>query len=276
MPEGDTLYRTARTLHQALAGDVVTRFETAYAHLQRVHDQQPLTGRTVEAVTSRGKHLLMALSGDLLLRTHLRMSGSWHLCRVGEGWHRSPAQMRILLATEKFQAVAFNVQDAEFLARADLARNVTGQLGPDLLGASFDEAEALRRVRTRPDDPIATAVLNQRLVAGIGNIYKSETLFLCGLHPDLPVRAISDERLLEVFRVGRRLLQLNVRETSGPNIVTYGSGRRTSGIGAPDQATWVYGRAGLACRRCGTRIERAKQGLDARATFWCPTCQPAA
>ena len=132
MPEGDTIFRTARTLHLALAGREVVRFETRYAHLQRVHDEAPITGRRVEAVTSRGKHLLVAFTGRLVLRTHMRMSGSWHVYRPGEPWKLPRGQMRLVLATAAFEAVAFNVQEAEFLEAPALARSPVGRLGPDL------------------------------------------------------------------------------------------------------------------------------------------------
>lgn len=274
MPEGDTIHRTARTLHLALAGKDVVRFETRYAHLQRVHDEAPVTGRRVEAVSARGKHLLIALSGGLVLRTHMRMSGSWHVYRPGESWRLPRGLMRLVVATVDFEAVAFNVQDAEFVREDRLERGVVGRLGPDLLAQDFDEAEALRRLRAREAHPIGEALLDQRVVAGIGNVYRSEVLFLSRLHPATPVRAVDAARLAHLLTTARRLLQLNVRPTSGAGIVTRPGLRRTTGREDPIVNLWVYQRQGQPCRICGTPIERQARGPDARAAWWCPQCQP--
>ena len=268
MPEGDTIFRAARTLHRALAGHVVTRFETAYAPLARVHDDTPITGRTVEAVEARGKHLLMRFSGDLVLRTHMRMHGSWHIYRPGERWQRPPREMRVLVGTAEFVAVGFNVPDAEFEAARDLgARDAIAHLGPDLLAPDFDAAEAVRRLRERAGVPIAEALLDQRAMAGIGNVFKSEVLFEGAVHPQTPVEAVSEERLAGLVDIARRQLAANVRETTRP------SGRRTTGRMAIGEGLWVYGRGGKPCRRCGSPISFARQGVGARPTYWCPTCQ---
>src|SRR3954471_11785052 len=169
MPEGDTIFRAARTLNRALAGHQVVRFESVLPALTRIHDDTPITGRTIESVTAAGKHVLMRLSGDLVLRTHMRMNGSWHVYRPGERWLRPRRDMRIVIATERFEAVGFNVPVAEFLRVAQIARQDDLRLmGPDLLGESFDEDEAVRRLRARGETTIADALLNQRLVAGIG------------------------------------------------------------------------------------------------------------
>ncbi len=184
MPEGDTIFRAARTLHRALAGKVVTRFDTAYAPLARVHDDTPITGRTIEAVEARGKHLVMRFSGDLALRTHMRMHGSWHIYRPGERWQRPPREMRVLVGTADFVAVGFNVPDAEFEAASDVGRrDAIARLGPDLLAPDFDAAEAVRRLQARGDMTIAEALLDQRALAGIGNVFKSEVLFEGGVEP---------------------------------------------------------------------------------------------
>jgi endonuclease-8 len=178
VPEGDTIYRAARTLNRALAGDVVARFESVFPALTRVDEDRPLRGRTVEGVTASGKHLLMQFSNDLVLRTHMRMNGSWHIYRPGERWQRSRGDMRILVATARFEAVGFNIPVAEFLtARSMRRQDDLRNMGPDLLGATFDEAEAVRRLRQRGTSSIADALINQRVVAGAGNVYKSEVLF---------------------------------------------------------------------------------------------------
>src|SRR5438093_4606031 len=138
MPEGDSIFRAARTLHRALAGSTVMRFESALPALTRVDDDHPIAGRVVESVVSRGKHVLMAFSGDLLLRTHMKMSGSWHLYRPGERWQRLAADMRIVIETARFVAVGFNIPSAEFLSSHGLPRHKElGALGPDLLSADF-------------------------------------------------------------------------------------------------------------------------------------------
>src|SRR5437867_137693 len=178
MPEGDTIFRAARTLDRALAGKVVTRFETVLPRLARVDDQTPLRGRTVQRVTAAGKHLIIEFSGELFLRTHLRMNGSWHLYRTGERWRKKRDDMRLVIATEDFEAVGFNIPVAEFEKKPD----VDG-LGPDLLSAEFDATEALRRIRERDSSEVADVLLNQRVLAGIGNIYKSEALFAAGVNP---------------------------------------------------------------------------------------------
>jgi endonuclease VIII len=269
VPEGDTIFRAARTLHRALAGKVVTRFDTAYAPLARVHDDTPITGRTVDAVEAHGKHMLMRFSGDLTLRTHMRMHGSWHVYRPGERWQRPPREMRVLVGTADFVAVGFNVPDAEFLAASEVGtRDKTAQLGPDLLREDFDADEAIRRLRDRADTPIAEALLDQRALAGIGNVFKSEVLFEAGVHPRTPVARVPDDRLVAMVEIARRQLAVNVGEAA-PHF-----GRRTTGRMAVSEGLWVYGRGGRPCRRCGTPIGFSRDGLGARPTYWCPRCQP--
>jgi len=287
MPEGDTIFRAARTLHRALAGHVVTRFDTAYAPLARVHDDTPITGRTIEGVEAHGKHMVMRFSGDvtlsdagrvggvwrgpLALRTHMRMHGSWHIYRPGERWQRPPREMRVLVGTADFVAIGFNVPDAEFEKTVDIGTDdAIGRLGPDLLRADFDADEALRRLRERAGVPIAEALLDQRALAGVGNVFKSEVLFEGGVHPQTPVSALSDDRLRALIDIARRQLGANVGEAT-PRF-----GRRTTGRMAVNEGLWVYSRGGRPCRRCGALIAFAKQGLGARPTYWCPTCQPPA
>jgi endonuclease VIII len=305
MPEGDTIFRAARTLHRALAGHVVTRFDTAYALLARVHDDTPITGRTIEAVEAHGKHMVMRFSGDvtkpddalsraasggpvsarlqladagrvggawrgpLALRTHMRMHGSWHIYRPGERWQRPAREMRVLVGTADFVAVGFNVPDAEFERAGDVgARDPIARLGPDLLRPEFDAVEAIRRLRERTGVPIAEALLDQRALAGIGNVFKSEVLFESGVHPRTPVDGVSDDRLRALVDTARRQLAANVGEARPQ------SGRRTTGRMALNEGLWVYGRGGRPCRRCGTPIAFARQGGGARPTYWCPRCQP--
>jgi endonuclease-8 len=273
MPEGDTIYRAARTLDRALAGRTVTRFETVLPVLSRIDQDKPLAGRTIQGVASAGKHLLMRFSGDLVLRTHMRMNGTWHIYRAGERWRRPRRDMRIVVSTSEFEAVAFNVPVAEFIRgdRLDRHRDL-GRLGPDLLSDDFDAAEVLHRFRERPELPIADALLNQRILAGIGNVYKSEVLFACGTHPFTKIADLSDAQLSAVVETARSFLRANVGTALAP-MTTYTGYRRTTRRSDPTDRLWVYGRGGKPCRRCGTPIAVRKTGDDARLTYCCPTCQ---
>jgi endonuclease VIII len=274
MPEGDTLFRAARTLHRALAGKPVVRFETALAQLSRVDDDAPIAGRTVGRVRSVGKHLLVEFSGDLVLRTHLRMNGSWHVYRPGERWQRPRSAMRVVVETADFQAVAFDVPVAEFRTGRALARDpAVAQLGPDLLDPEFDEEEAVRRLRERGTVGIGDALVDQRALAGMGNVFKSEVCFAERVHPFTRLSALEDGILLRLVRTARRLLGMNVLESSGGRMVTGPGFRRTTRRGDPSAALWVYGRAGAPCRVCGERIVLERRGLDARSTYFCPRCQ---
>lgn len=284
MPEGDAIFRAARTLDRALAGRQVTRFESVFPTLTRVHDDEPITGRTVESVRAAGKHVLMRFSalrqtqaassasssGGLTLRTHMRMNGSWHIYRPNERWRRPRRDMRVVVGTDEYVAVGFNIPVAEFLdANAESRQRDLRAMGPDLLGESFDEDEALRRMREHRDQDIADVLLNQRVAAGIGNIYKCETLFLCGVSPFARTGSLSDGALRALLRTARKYLQANVDKRAG-GIVTYAGFRRERGEGGRHYA---YGRAGRPCRKCGTAIEVTAQGPHARLTYWCPTCQ---
>ena len=275
MPEGDTILRAARTLDRALAGKTVTRFETVLPALARVHDDAPITGRTVEHVSAAGKHLLMAFSGPLTLRTHMRMSGSWHIYRPGERWQRPAHAMRIVVGVRDFVAVGFDVPVAEFLTERQRVRQpALRALGPDLLGADFDEEEAVRRLRARSALAIADALLDQGAVAGAGNVYKSETLFACRVSPLARVADLDDETLRALVRAARRLTVLNVTDVAPGGIVTYTGLRRTTRRDDPADRLWVYGRRGKPCRTCAALIEALTHGPHARTTYWCPRCQP--
>jgi endonuclease VIII len=275
MPEGDTIYRSAVTLKKALAGHAVTGFRTVLAQLARIDDDTPIAGRTIDDVTSRGKHILIAFSGDLVLRTHMRMNGSWHLYRPGERWRAAARDMRIVIATASFEAVAFRVPVAEFRTAATLERDqVIQALGPDLLDPAADLGEAARRLRALDAMPLADALLNQHAVAGIGNVFKSEICFEAGLSPTTPIRALDDTTLDRVLTIARRQLRANVLDGRAGALSAWRGGRRTTGRANPSAGLWVYGRAGAPCRTCGTPIARAPQGPDARLTYYCPRCQP--
>jgi endonuclease-8 len=273
MPEGDTIFRAARTLDRALAGRIVVRFESVLPALTRVHQDHPVTGRTVERVHAAGKHLLMEFSGGLALRTHMRMNGSWHIYRPDERWQRPRGQMRVLVATSDFVAVGFSIPVAEFVDSRRLpVHHDLRRLGPDLLSGDFDREEALRRLRHRGDDEIGDALINQRVMAGAGNVYKSEVLFLSRLDPFARVSELDDARLRAVIDTAVTLLRANVTGRLAP-MTTYAGYRRTTRRDDPRERLWVYGRARLPCRRCGTAIRVKKQGADARLTYWCPECQ---
>ena len=291
MPEGDTIFRAAEALNRALAGRTVTRFESVYPSLTRVAEDHPIVGRTVESVFARGKHLLIAFSGDLVLRTHMRMNGSWHLYRAGVRWQRPARDMRVLVGTEGLVAVGFNVPVAELLSARDLARHTQLQaLGPDLLAdagrqsqphvgdlftgrqPSFDPGEVILRMRARGGDPIADVLLNQRVVAGIGNVFKSEILFLAGIDPFTSVARLTDADLERLVGISRDQLAANVMTRT--QTLSRSVGRRTTRSLDPGAKLWVYSRGGKPCRRCGEFIQSRKTGPDARLTYWCPRCQP--
>ncbi|MEO8594161.1 MAG: DNA-formamidopyrimidine glycosylase family protein [Candidatus Solibacter sp.] len=266
MPEGDTIFRTARTLERAIGGQTVTRFESVLPRLSRVDEDRPLTGRTVEKVQAQGKWLLIHFSGDLVLLTHMLMSGSWHIYRPGETWQRSRYHMRIVIETPAMLAVAFNVQRAEFHSAASLARREGfNALGPDVLSPDFDEAAAIANLAARGEMEVGPALLNQAALAGIGNVFKSEIAFACGINPFREVATLTPMDLAELVATARKFMRANVLETSGHI--------RTTGSTALEKFLWVYRRAGEPCRRCGTPIRTAKHTADARVTFWCPVCQ---
>ena len=273
MPEGDSIFRAAATLHRALSGKEVVRFESVFPALTRIHDDHPLTSRTVEKVAAHGKHVLMHFSGGLVLRTHMRMNGSWHIYRPGERWKRPARDMRIIVAAADFEAVGFNIPVAEFIRSRHLGKHrELATLGPDVLSATFDRDEAIRRIQGRPTWPIADVLLNQRVVAGLGNVYKSEVLFMCGINPFTPVRALDAAACVCIVDTARKLLHANVTTRLAP-MTTYTGLRRTTRRDDPSERLWVYGRARLPCRKCGAGIEVRKQGMNARLTYWCPRCQ---
>ena len=274
MPEGDSIFRAARTLHRALSGRVVTRFESVFPRLTRIDVDTPIAGRHVESVEARGKHLLMRFSGQLVLHTHMRMHGSWHIYRPGERWQRPRHEMRIVIETPEFHAIAFSVPVAEFIAANALDRTDVARIGPDPLAPGFDLEEAVRRIHARREMEIAEALLDQAAIAGIGNVYKSEVLFLGGVNPFTPTRELSREAVSHLVSIAHRLLSANVVDGASAAIVTYSGLRRTTGRADPSARLWVYGRAGEPCRRCGTPIARRKQGAHARSTYWCDRCQP--
>ncbi len=293
MPEGDTIYRAARALQRAIGGKVVTGFDTGLAKLARVNDDAPLVGRTVEKVESRGKWCLIFFSGDLILVTHMLMSGSWHLYRTGEKWWTSPQRannarwgprmgrdrMRVVIRTADWEAVGFTIPVAEFHTARSLERSSqVPKLGPDVLSDEFTVEAGVGRLaafgRENPDAEIAVVLLNQRVLAGLGNVYKSEVAFAGGVNPFRAMKTISQREMEVMVEVSQRYMKANVVDGAGDGIVTYSGNRRTTHSSNREERLWVYGRQGQECRRCGTAVMMRKQGVQARSTYWCPECQP--
>jgi endonuclease VIII len=275
MPEGDTIFRAAHTLNRALAGKVVTGFESNLPKLSRVDFDSGIAGRTIREVKAKGKWIIMQFSGDLVLLTHMLMSGSWHIYRPGEPWQRRRIDMRIVVKTDEIWAVAFNVPIAEFHT-ADTLRRREGfrSIGQDVLSVDFDSSQSVARLRDLAHLEVGVVLLNQSLMAGLGNVFKSEVCFACGVNP---FRKIADLKLEEVeclVRTARKFLLANVTAISGNQMVTYTGLRRTTGRANSSERLWVYGRRNEPCRRCGSVIESRKQGIEARISFWCPQCQP--
>ena len=266
MPEGDTVWNIAQMLHRALADEVIRHSDFRVPALATAD----LSGWTVRECGSRGKHLLLRLhSGEraLTFRSHLRMDGLWRVYAAGEPWRggRPSHLIRVILRTRASVAVGFHLHDLA-LVPTDQEERLVGHLGPDLLGppgtpGGWDAEEAVRRLGAQPDRAIAEALMDQRNLAGIGNIYKSEVLFLRGLYPWRPVARVAD--LIGVVDLAKRLLDANRGRWT----------RSTTGSLRRGEEVYVVGRAGAPCRRCGTPIRRAAQ--DERLTYWCPTCQPA-
>jgi endonuclease VIII len=275
MPEGDTIYRAARTLNLALAGQTVAFFESVLPHLSRVEIDRGITGRVIEKAEAHGKWLLIHFSGDLILLSHMLMSGSWHIYRPGERWKRKRDAMRVVVGTDKILAVAFNVPIAEFHTSETLVRRSGfNSLGPSVLAQEFEEERMIARLRSRPELEIGVGLLTQSLLSGIGNVFKSEVCFACGINPFRTVCSLTDNELQCILSQARKFMLANVTDTSRHGIVTYVPLRRTTGRANPAERLWVYHRTGEPCRRCGGAIVSRKQGLDARTSFWCPRCQP--
>jgi endonuclease-8 len=276
VPEGDTIFRTARSLGRALGGKPVTVFRSTYPLLTRFNDDTPLAGQTVERVEARGKWLLIHFSGGGTLATHMLMSGSWHIYRHGERWQQPRFNMRIVIENSDYIAVGFRVPVAEMHTAQSLARQTRIPCEQiDVLSADFNAAEAERRVQAHDSEEIADVLLHQEVLAGVGNVFKSEICFVTGINPFCKVSALRQDQLQASIAAAQRLVRANVLEDSGDTIVTYGGRRRrTTHESDPGASLWVYGRNGEPCRRCGERIRRRIQGPDARVTFWCARCQP--
>jgi endonuclease-8 len=315
MPEGDTIFRTARALNRALTGRPIAYFDSNLAALTQANDQTPFTGQTITKVESRGKWLLIHIaspqppeapaeatkrkrpvtraqlqpgqqisekkrgasaSAGRILATHMLMSGSWHLYQPGQPWQDKDANARIILEVANYQAVGFRIPIARIHTEQSLQRDrKIPRTDRDVLSESFDPAAAFDRLLARTNDELGDALLRQDVLAGVGNVFKSEICFILKLNPFRKVATLTKRQAKQLVATAQKLLAANVLEDSTDLIVTYsGKNRRTTSNATPGDNLWVYGRKGEPCRRCKTPIQRALQGRNARSTYWCPHCQP--
>jgi len=279
MPEGDTIFRTARALQKAIGGKTVTAFETGFAKLASMNDDAPLAGRVVEKVEARGKWCLIYFSGDLILATHMLMSGSWHIYRTGEKWQRPHGQMRIAIICGDFQAVLFSAQIAEFHTAKSLERSSQiPKLGPDVLSDTFSVATGVHALQAyaarHPEAEVGATLLNQRVMAGLGNVYKSEVAFAASVNPFRKMSTLTLREMEKMVEAAQRYMKANVAEGASEGMVTYTGPRGTTRAMDHGARMWVYRRQGQECRRCGAAVLMRKQGTQARSTYWCPECQP--
>jgi endonuclease-8 len=262
VPEGDTVHTAAAYLRKRLAGT------TAQGGRVRHRPDIRLAGRRIDDVVARGKHLFVKFDDGTVLRSHLGMFGSWHRYRAGETWRRPARQAVIRIETGGEVYVCFNAKEVELLRAGGVSeRRLAARLGPDLIADEVDPGDLAARARhfLPADMLIADALLDQRPAAGIGNVYKCELLFLGRTHPRTPLGAVSDERLRRFYAEARALLRRNV-----------GGGRRVTRFVRDGRGTtWVYGRLGMPCHECGSRVAYERLGRQWRSTYWCPECQPA-
>ena len=261
MPEGDTIHRAAAALRRGLLGRELTRVE-----MPRQRPPLPAVGATIQRIEARGKHLLIGSSDGLIVHTHQRMTGSWHLYRPGERWRKGAGAARVVLGVESATAVCFSAPVVEVLDDRSLRRHPTLRaLGPDLCDPTADIEEAVARLGRLVDGErsIGEALLDQRVACGMGNVYRCDVLFLHGLHPATPVRAVDAPTRRSLLATSAELLRANLD-----------SRMRTTVPGGGPGALWVHGRAGEPCRRCGTPILVDRLGEHARYVYWCPSCQP--
>jgi endonuclease-8 len=259
VPEGDTISRTATTLRRWLEGRVIT---SARSTAPRV-DPAVLTGDRVVEVTARGKHLLIGLASGRVLHTHMRMTGSWHVYTTGERWQRPAWRARLVLESDDRQAVCFDAPVIELLAPGGTALHPgLAALGPDILAEPLDVSGIVRRMAARPvASEIGDLLLDQSVVAGIGNIYRCEALFLTGVHPRRKLRDLSEDVLAGMIVTAGRLMAANL-----------GARGDDRSLG-PSRRRWVYRRAGRPCRRCASPIAHGRVGAAGRTAYWCPRCQ---
>ena len=268
MPEGDTIHRAAKRIGAALVGSEIRSIETPQARHDLDRWPERLAGRAVRMVDAHGKHLFVRFDGGLTLHSHLRMTGAWGVYTHGQRWRRAPNRAWLVIRTDEHDVVQFDGPVLELMTdgRARFDQRLAA-LGPDPLGDDFDENRYLRRLREdAPTRGLGEALLDQRNIAGLGNIWKNEGCFLAGISPWRRLSDVADDEALAVVRAIRPLMAASVE----------GDGRITTFDGparANEWRTWVHKRAGLPCRRCGTAIRSRGQGDDNRTAYWCPSCQ---
>ena len=258
MPEGDTIYRTAAVLRAALLGKSIVAFDAP-----RLMGIRPSLGSMVEYVESQGKHLEIGFDDGVVLHTHMRMTGSWHLYRTGETWRRPEHLARVIIEVAGWQAVCFSTNVVETYRAREFSRHPNRLLGPDLCRADADLDQCVASIASSCDasTTVAEVLLDQRVACGVGNVYKSEVLWVCELHPFTPIGALIDEQRRTLLAEASALLRANL---DSPNRVTV--------PGVPGGQA-VYARHGKPCFRCGSTVEVDRHGEQARATYWCPVCQ---
>lgn len=260
MPEGDTVHCLADLLGSALVGAVLTRGQI------RGRVSPSLVGRRIQGVRSKGKHLYLDLEGGLCLRSHLGLYGSWHRYRPLEPWQRPERQAALVLEVEGWVYVCFNAKEVELTRSLGFeSQDQRRRLGPDLTREPLDAHEIWQRALAfnPPDSPLVDLLLDQRVACGIGNVYKSEVLFLTRRSPLLALKDLSPQDVADLYETAAGLLRRNLG--GGPRVT-----RDTPDGRGP---LWVYGRAGLPCLSCGTPLRRDRLGRHSRSTYWCPACQ---
>jgi endonuclease-8 len=259
VPEGDTVHLAADRMARALQGAVLTKTDFRVPQIATAD----LSGRRVLEVVARGKHMLIRMEGAITLHTHYKMEGSWHLYRHRERWRGPGFEVRALLETDDWVAVGFRLAICQLVPTANES-DVIGHLGPDPLGPDWDPDSALENLSADLGRPLGDALLDQRVIAGPGNVYRCEICFLAGVHPQSPVGSVTD--LSSLVDLTKKLMEAN--RSTGAQV--------TTGDRRPGFERWVYGRAGQPCRRCRTTILREIQDAPGgeRVTYWCPTCQP--
>jgi len=249
MPEGDTIFRTAAALRAGLQGKRVV--------VAQPRALQRLAGRIVTEVTPVGKHLLIRFDNGLAIHSHMRMQGAWHLYKRGERWRRPAWQMKALLETDDLVAVCFGAPVID-VVRDETTR--VGHLGPDILTDDWRSDDVAARARAFGATAVGEVLLDQRVTAGIGNVYRCEALWQARINPWTKTADLGDEQLTTLFETARKAMRANLKAWD----------RRFPGYGKGA----VHGRGGRPCPRCGTTIKVRAQGDHARLTYWCPACQP--
>ena len=261
MPEGDTIHRAATALRTALVGHRMRSFSAP-----RLTTRHPVVGDFIESVESIGKHIEITWSGGVVLRTHMRMVGSWHLYRDGERWRLPKRDARVVITTDEWDAVCFRAPEVEsYVAQPGGVPAALAHLGPDLCRDDADLAICVNRLIEFPDpeQSIAEVMLDQRVACGVGNVFKSEVLFACRVDPFAAVGSIDAVTATALIETAATLLRANL---TGWQRTTVTSAQAPGGLA-------VYGRSGRPCIVCGTVISFRRHGRHARSTFWCPVCQ---